>query len=68
MYALPKYKGYRLRSEILHVDSQGATTHQLVKVPLAELEKWDSEHDEAGRLRRRNTSGDYITEIGSLEK
>ncbi|KAI1127739.1 high-affinity methionine permease [Nemania abortiva] len=68
MYILPKYKGYRLRSEILSVDDQGAITHQLLKVPVEELEKWDSEHDEAGRLRRRNRLGEYGTEIGSLEK
>ncbi|TGJ80725.1 hypothetical protein E0Z10_g8019, partial [Xylaria hypoxylon] len=53
MYVLPKWKGYRLRPEILDVDDQGANTHQLVKVPVEEIEKWDREHDEAGRLRRR---------------
>ncbi|KAI1177620.1 high-affinity methionine permease [Nemania sp. FL0916] len=55
MYVLPKFGGYRLRPEILTVDGQGANTHQLVKVPLDELERWDSEHDEAGRLRRRHS-------------
>ncbi|RYC65832.1 hypothetical protein CHU98_g408 [Xylaria longipes] len=65
MYILPKSGGYQLRPEILNVGNQGANTHRLVKVPLGEVDEWDSEHDEAGRLRRRN---EYGTEIGSLEK
>ncbi|KAI0460169.1 high-affinity methionine permease [Xylaria acuta] len=65
MYLLPKLGGYQLRPEVLSVGNQGANTHRLVKVPLEDVDKWDSEHDEAGRLRRRN---EYGTEIGSLEK
>ncbi|KAI0193377.1 amino acid permease-domain-containing protein [Xylaria flabelliformis] len=65
MYLLPKLGGYQLRPEILNVGNQGANTHRLIKVPLDEVDKWDREHDEAGRLRRRN---EYGAEIASLEK
>ncbi|KAI5863700.1 amino acid transporter [Durotheca rogersii] len=54
MHLLPKWKGYEIRQEILNVENEGANTHRLVKVPLQELGKWDEEHDEAGRLRRRH--------------
>ncbi|KAI1312454.1 high-affinity methionine permease [Xylaria venustula] len=54
MYIIPKWKGYELRPEILNVENEGANSHRLVKVPVDELDKWDREHDEAGRLRRRN--------------
>ncbi|KAI0191599.1 high-affinity methionine permease [Astrocystis sublimbata] len=65
MYVLPKIGKYRLRPEILSVGDEGANTHRLVKVSLEEVDKWDNEHDEAGRLRRRT---EYITEVGSVEK
>ncbi|KAI0539308.1 high-affinity methionine permease [Xylaria digitata] len=68
MYALPKWKGYQLRPEILNIDDQGANTHRLVKVPIAEVEKWDREHDEAGRLRRRNGPDETGAETGSFGK
>ncbi|KAI1195208.1 high-affinity methionine permease [Nemania serpens] len=68
MYVIPKFGGYQLRPEVLHVDDHGAVTHQLVKVPLDEVEAWDREHDEAGRLRRRHAPDEYAAEIGSLEK
>ncbi|KAI1428242.1 high-affinity methionine permease [Xylaria sp. FL1777] len=68
MHLLPRWRGYRLRPEILIVENQGANTHRLVKVPVNELEKWDSEHDEAGRLRRRNRFGQTGAETGALEK
>lgn len=31
----------------------GTVTHQLVKVGEAEIERWDAEHDAAGRVQRR---------------
>ncbi|KAK5636549.1 hypothetical protein RRF57_012261 [Xylaria bambusicola] len=68
MQLIPKWKGYRLRPEILNVDDQGANTHRLVKVPVNELEKWDNEHDEAGRLRRRHGVGQTAAETSSVEK
>ncbi|KAI1097552.1 amino acid transporter [Jackrogersella minutella] len=54
MFVLPKWGGYKIRTEILNVDGHGANSHRLTKVPLSELERWDEEHDEAGRLRRRH--------------
>ncbi|KAI0409560.1 high-affinity methionine permease [Xylaria palmicola] len=67
MYVLPKWGGYRLRPQILNVGDQGANTHQLVRVPVGDLAKWDSEHDEAGHLRR-NRRDEYTTEMNSLDK
>lgn len=57
MYLLPRLGGYKVRPEILSVEDNGANTHRLVKVPLDEVAKWDEEHDEAGRLRRRRAVG-----------
>ncbi|KAI1385397.1 amino acid transporter [Hypoxylon trugodes] len=54
VYVLPKWGGYRLRPEVVSED--GATAHRLTKVPVNELERWDEEHDEAGRLRRRHVA------------
>lgn len=70
MYVVPKWKGYQLRPVILDVDDEGANSHRLVRVPVEELEQWDREHDEAGRVRRRrNESDEFRTEeVGSLEK
>ncbi|KAI3343001.1 high-affinity methionine permease [Ustulina deusta] len=68
VYLLPKWRGYQLRPEILTVDDEGANTHRLVRVPVNELDKWDSEHDEAGRLRRRNRLEETGAETGSLKK
>ncbi|KAI0417473.1 high-affinity methionine permease [Xylaria grammica] len=68
MYVIPNWRGYRLRPEILTVDDEGANTHRLVKIPVEELEKWDREHDEAGRLRRRNGVDENGAETGSFGK
>jgi hypothetical protein len=55
MFLLPKWKGYAIRTEITNVDDNGANTHRLVRVPNADLPRWDEEHDEAGNLRQRTT-------------
>ncbi|KAI2616808.1 amino acid transporter [Hypoxylon sp. NC1633] len=52
MYLLPRWGGYKIRPEILSVDDKDVITHRLAKVPLGELERWDEDHDEAGRPRR----------------
>ncbi|KAG7132932.1 High-affinity methionine permease like protein [Verticillium longisporum] len=71
MYTLPKWKGYRIRTEVLDVDineDTGANTHRLVRVPLAELAEWDQTHDETGRLRRRHVaSGNAAGSDDSLQ-
>ncbi|KAF9883660.1 hypothetical protein FE257_003094 [Aspergillus nanangensis] len=46
---LPKYGGYQYRHAILKLEG-GATAHQLVKVPNAQVESWDADHDAAGRF------------------
>lgn len=53
MKLLPKWRGYEMRTEILDIDDNGASTHRLVKVPKANVPEWDATHDEAGNLRRR---------------
>ncbi|EAW11065.1 high affinity methionine permease [Aspergillus clavatus NRRL 1] len=45
---LPRYGGYVYRQTILNMDD-GATAHQLVKVPKDQVAKWDAEHDATGR-------------------
>ncbi|KAF6818421.1 high affinity methionine permease [Colletotrichum musicola] len=57
MWVLPKWRGYRIRPEILDVSNNGANTHRLTKVPLSDLAQWDAEHDDAGNLRRRHVDG-----------
>ncbi|KAM0280648.1 hypothetical protein ACHAQH_003955 [Verticillium albo-atrum] len=57
MYLLPSWKGYRIRTEVLDVDGDtGANTHRLVRIPLSDLPDWEENHDETGRLRRRNVA------------
>ncbi|KAF5860881.1 hypothetical protein ETB97_000972 [Aspergillus alliaceus] len=51
---IPKYKGYDWRQTVLEF-GDGSVAHNLVKVPVAELEQWNEEHDAAGRLRHRTT-------------
>lgn len=47
---LPKWKGYKLRPEIIDI-GDGAQAHKIVRVPLAELQEWDAKHDAAGHKR-----------------
>ncbi|KAL4867692.1 hypothetical protein BDV12DRAFT_186492 [Aspergillus spectabilis] len=49
---LPHFGNYQFRQSIISGPA-GETSHQLVKVPNAEIAQWDEEHDAAGRLRRR---------------
>ncbi|CZT12731.1 related to methionine transport protein, high affinity [Rhynchosporium agropyri] len=48
IHVLPKRGKYAIRQTVLVLDS-GAQTHKLVKVPLSELEEWDSKHDVVGK-------------------
>ncbi|KAK2059581.1 high-affinity methionine permease [Colletotrichum caudatum] len=54
MHVFPRWLGYEIRTEIVNVDANGANTHRLVRVPKADVARWDEEHDEAGNLRRRH--------------
>ncbi|KAK4451999.1 high-affinity methionine permease [Podospora aff. communis PSN243] len=46
---IPKIKGYRIRQVVINVDDGAAQTHQLIKVPVEELDEWDASHDAVGR-------------------
>ncbi|KAK2007908.1 high-affinity methionine permease [Colletotrichum eremochloae] len=48
IYAVPKLKGYEIRQQVLEL-ADGAQSHKLVKVPVAELAEWDATHDQVGR-------------------
>ncbi|THY32851.1 amino acid transporter [Aureobasidium pullulans] len=49
IYLLPKWGGYRIKQEVV-VLGDGSSTNSLVRVPLSELERWDQDHDAAGRI------------------
>lgn len=49
---LPKWKDYSIRQTIIDL-GDGGITHSLVKVPNAEVAKWDAEHDAVGRVVHR---------------
>ncbi|OBR04204.1 High-affinity methionine permease [Colletotrichum higginsianum IMI 349063] len=67
MWVLPKWRGYRIRPEILDVSDNGANTHRLVRVPLPELAQWDAEHDDAGNLRRRHVVDSERSSKGDVD-
>ncbi|KAM3068903.1 hypothetical protein ACMFMF_008869 [Clarireedia jacksonii] len=74
IFVLPKWGGYRIRQELVVLDGEGAKTHRLVKVKLAELESWDREHDvlgqkiEAGAAAGEESDGRSGDAKGSREK
>ncbi|KAF4468379.1 high-affinity methionine permease [Fusarium albosuccineum] len=47
-FLLPKWKGYKLRQELVSFDD-GAQSNQLRKIPNSEVAEWDATHDAAGR-------------------
>lgn len=49
---IPRLKGYQYRQTVKEFED-GTVAHQLVKVGDAEIERWDAEHDAAGRVQRR---------------
>ncbi|PQE23859.1 high-affinity methionine permease protein [Rutstroemia sp. NJR-2017a BBW] len=69
----PPPKG-RIRQELVVLDGEQAKTHRLVKVKLAELERWDREHDvlgqrvEGGRSVGEESDGTSGNGKGSGEK
>lgn len=64
---LPRWRGYRLRQEVLQLDG-GAQGHQLVKVPLEQVAEWDATHDAAGRAIGADSPADTRTEVLAGEK
>ncbi|KAK2022295.1 high-affinity methionine permease [Colletotrichum zoysiae] len=67
MHVFPRWLGYEIRTEIVDVDANGANTHRLVRVPKAEVARWDEEHDEAGKLRRRHGAAAATATTTELE-
>ncbi|PYH63248.1 high affinity methionine permease [Aspergillus vadensis CBS 113365] len=57
---LPRVGGYELRQTIINVGGD-ATAHKLVRVPKAQVEEWDREHDASGRVRRRHHTTEVVT-------
>lgn len=55
---LPKLGGYKVRQEVVVLDN-GALSHKLTKVPLAEVSLWDETHDTAGRRLRDALDGSF---------
>ncbi|KAM0296217.1 hypothetical protein HYE67_008081 [Fusarium culmorum] len=49
MKLLPRWGGYKIRSQVISVDDNGANTHRLLKVPNDEVAEWDATHDDLGR-------------------
>ncbi|KAF4124867.1 High affinity methionine permease, partial [Geosmithia morbida] len=47
-FVLPKWKGYKLRQEVVYLDD-GAQANVLRKIPKDEVDEWDSTHDATGR-------------------
>ncbi|KAG5916135.1 hypothetical protein E4U42_007792 [Claviceps africana] len=53
MYLLPKWGQYSIRAEVIKTEDDSVVSHKLIKVPLADVDRWDAEHDEVGQLRAR---------------
>ena len=51
---LPRLRGYRVRQELIDLGN-GAQSHRLAKVPVAELAAWDAKHDAVGREAARSS-------------
>lgn len=49
---LPRANGCELRQTVIEYDNK-SVVHRLVKVPKADIARWDEEHDAEGKLRRR---------------
>ncbi|KAF1955073.1 amino acid transporter [Byssothecium circinans] len=47
---LPAIKGQTIRAETLVSSQDGSVTHQLRRIPNAEVEEWDRTHDSAGNV------------------
>ncbi|RFU25893.1 hypothetical protein B7463_g10429, partial [Scytalidium lignicola] len=72
IYVLPHFGQYRIRQELIVLNDETAKTHRLVKVPLAELEVWDLEHDVLGNhisnLQHSTSSSNGVNSTDIKEK
>lgn len=64
MILIPKWRGYKMRVETVEIDDNGANSHRLIKVPIADVAVWDAEHDETGQLKQRRVREPYGTVSG----
>lgn len=62
VHILPYFGGYRIRQELVVLDDETAKVHRLVKIPVAELETWDKEHDSLGQKLTSRSSDVYERE------
>ncbi|KAG6321604.1 hypothetical protein E4U44_004816 [Claviceps purpurea] len=58
MHVIPRWRKYRIRAEVVKAQDDSVVSHKLIKVPLADVDRWDAEHDEAGQLRARLSTAD----------
>lgn len=64
---LPKVGRYQHR--LLHFELEnGEAGHTVVKVPIEEVEKWDAEHDSAGKVLNDTSSAEHVTVVHSPDK
>lgn len=45
---LPRFRGYRIRQKVIVLEN-GAQSHAVIRVPVAEVAEWDATHDAVGR-------------------
>ncbi|KAF2261382.1 amino acid transporter [Lojkania enalia] len=50
IHLVPRLRGYQIRTETLVSDQDGSVTHKLLRISNAEVEKWDTTHDDAGNI------------------
>jgi len=55
---IPKLRGYRIRQKAVLLDN-GAVTHELIQVPIADLNAWDATHDAVGYEITQGESNGY---------
>jgi len=63
IYVIPRVRGYRIRQGLITLDN-GAKTHKLFKVPVAELTAWDATHDALGRDINDANSTEQDVQVG----
>ena len=49
IYAIPYIGHYAIRQELVALEGETSLVHRLVKVPTAELDTWDEQHDVLGQ-------------------
>ncbi|TGO13437.1 hypothetical protein BTUL_0069g00030 [Botrytis tulipae] len=68
IYILPYFGKYQIRQELIVIDGESSKAHRLIKVPNAELEAWDREHDALGRKIDSSASSEDGGAENVLEK